>query len=335
MEGSHAQFRIQAKGWFLTYPKCSLTKEEVLEALKEKRSGLKQVLVSRELHEDGSPHLHCYLYYDSKFDCSNQRFFDIAGYHPNVQSAKSLKAVRDYVKKDGDYIQEGMNYKAELEASDDHVSVLCKRLLDGENEEELIRQHPKLVRGYKKLVQDVEFFKLRHSKSLPLCTTEIPNTWGLTLSLSVDKNRHYWLWSSAPNLGKTTFLTSIQSSFPSLWYSVSEKYQVSAPGSQFVLLDEYSVGHLTITQLNSMCDGTYRYPVKSAESYNLPGSILLVCGNKSPLAIYSEEFHALLQARFTIIDLASTSKQPLSSNPLKLKYYDPETQFTPINGPGS
>ena len=123
------RFMIGAKGWFLTYPKCSLSKEEVLEALKEKRKGLQQIVVSRELHEDGSPHIHCYLYYGTQFTCKNERFFDIAGHHPNVQSAKSLKAVQSYIKKDGDFIQEGIDYKAELSSIQSHQAVLGKRFL--------------------------------------------------------------------------------------------------------------------------------------------------------------------------------------------------------------
>jgi len=34
------KFNINAKGWFLTFPRCSLTKEEVMAALKDKREGL-------------------------------------------------------------------------------------------------------------------------------------------------------------------------------------------------------------------------------------------------------------------------------------------------------
>lgn len=295
------KFRKNAKGWFLTYPKCSLSKEEALELLKGKRKGLAQVIVSRELHEDGSPHLHCYLYYETTFDCTNERFFDLGSYHPNIQVAKSIRAVQQYIKKDGDFIQEGINYKAELSAITDHTSVLCKRLLDGESVEDLIKENPKLVMGFKKLVQDVDFFKQYIAPSLPRCSGFIPNSFGVIMPLCDTKNRHFWFWSETPNKGKTTWLRSIQTQFPSLWYSWSEKYQTPAPYAQFVLLDEYSIGHLTVTQLNMMCDSTYLYPVKAASSFPLPHSIILVCGNKDPFEIYSnEKHHPLIKARFNV-----------------------------------
>lgn len=294
------KFRLQAKGWFLTYPKCSLTKEDALEALKGKRKGLKQVLVSRELHEDGSPHLHCYLYYDQKFDCTNERFFDLGVFHPNVQVAKSLRAVQAYIKKDGDYIQEGMDYAAEISAIQDHKAVLGKRLIAGEDLVDLAEEYPQIIFGFKKLYEDVQMFRSLKVPSLPRCQGFIPNEFGLIMPLCSDKRRHYWYWSTKPNKGKTTWLKSIQSKFPSLWYSWTEKYQVPSPSAQFVLLDEYSVGHLTVTQLNMMCDGTYQYPVKGSSPFALPNSTVLVCGNKDPMEIYDEKHHELIKARFII-----------------------------------
>ena len=294
------RFMIGAKGWFLTYPKCSLSKEEVLEALKEKRKGLQQIVVSRELHEDGSPHIHCYLYYGTQFTCKNERFFDIAGHHPNVQSAKSLKAVQSYIKKDGDFIQEGIDYKAELSSIQSHQAVLGKRFLDGEDPFTITSEHPELFFQADKIDRCLAVIARWKTPVLPRCSGFIPNSFGLITPVLSSKQRHYWFWSESPNKGKTTFLRSIQSQFPSLWYSWVEKYQSPAPKSQFVILDEYSIGHLTVTQLNMMCDGTYQYPVKGSAPFQLSDAIVLVCGNRSPMEIYDSKHHDLIKARFQI-----------------------------------
>lgn len=292
-------FRITSKGFFLTYPRCELSKEHLLKALRFKRPAEK-ILVSRELHEDGAPHLHVYLLYGKEFDCRNERFFDVDGFHPNIQSAKSLKAVQAYVKKDGDYIQEGMDYAQETTAITSHRAQLAKRLLDGEPLTALVQDQPQLLFEYSKIKQNLQAYLADLAPVLPPCTGFIPNHFGLVLPVASYKNRHYWFWSSSPNKGKTTFLKSIQSQFPSLWYTWSEKYQSPAPGSQFVLLDEYSVGHLTITQLNMMCDGTYQYPVKGSAPFSLPSAIVLVCGNRCPLEIYDTKHHDLIKARFNV-----------------------------------
>jgi len=130
------------------------------------------------------------------------------------------------------------------------------------------------------------------------------DTFGIALSVQSVKQRHFWIWSSSPNKGKSTFLNSVEQSFPSLRFGYEEIYQQHLPYSQFVLLDEFSHSKLVgLTKLNSMCDGTYQYPVKGASSFKLTDPIILVCGNSDPLFLFPESLHPLIQARFTIINL--------------------------------
>jgi hypothetical protein len=305
MEGKRkpaSRFRLQAKGWFLTYPKCTMSKEDALASLKAKKT-YDQIVVSRELHLDGTPHLHVYIKYATKFDLTNERFFDLGSFHPNIQVAKSLKAVLEYIKKDGDYIEEGIDFALAVEAMESHKAYLGKRFLDGEDPTVIVAQNPLLFFTLDKIERCLDIWKKWQTPQLPRCTGFIPNSFGHILTVSASKDRHYWFWSSSPNKGKTTFLRSIQSQYPSLWYNKAEKYQSPSLFAQFVLLDEYSIGHLTVTQLNEMCDGTYQYPVKGSSPFALPTSIVLVCGNRSPMDIYEHKHHDLIKARFNIICL--------------------------------
>nr|AHI17210.1 Replication-associated protein [Tomato yellow leaf curl virus] len=109
------RFQINCKNYFLTYPKCSLAKEEALSQLQnlETPTNKKYIKVCRELHENGEPHLHVLIQFDGKFKCQNQRFFDLvspsraAHFHPNIQGAKSSSDVKSYVDKDGDTVDWG------------------------------------------------------------------------------------------------------------------------------------------------------------------------------------------------------------------------------------
>nr|URM59626.1 replication-associated protein [Tomato yellow leaf curl virus] len=110
------RFKINAKNYFLTYPKCSLTKEEALSQLLniQTPTSKKFIRICRELHEDGTPHLHVLLQFEGKFQCKNNRFFDptsptrSAHFHPNIQGAKSSSDVKSYMEKDGDVIDHGV-----------------------------------------------------------------------------------------------------------------------------------------------------------------------------------------------------------------------------------
>nr|AGH27831.1 AC1 protein [Tomato yellow leaf curl virus] len=109
-------FKIYAKNYFLTYPNCSVSKEEALSQLKnlEAPTNKKYIKVCRELHENGEPHLHVLIQFEGKYQCKNQRFFDLvspnrsAHFHPNIQAAKSSTDVKTYVEKDGDFIDFGV-----------------------------------------------------------------------------------------------------------------------------------------------------------------------------------------------------------------------------------
>ena len=54
-------YRLSCKHLLLTYPRLDETKEQVLGALMEKRLSIKDYIVARELHNDGTPHIHVYL----------------------------------------------------------------------------------------------------------------------------------------------------------------------------------------------------------------------------------------------------------------------------------
>nr|UUV61474.1 C1 [Tomato mottle leaf curl virus] len=110
------RFQINSKNYFLTYPKCSLSKEEALSQLLALQTPTNKlfVRVSKELHEDGEPHLHVLIQFEGKLHCKNNRFFDLvsptrsAHFHPNIQGAKSSSDVKSYVEKDGDFIDHGV-----------------------------------------------------------------------------------------------------------------------------------------------------------------------------------------------------------------------------------
>nr|QSS76692.1 C1 protein [Tomato curly stunt virus] len=109
------RFQIYAKNYFLTYPPCLLNKKEALSQIQNlyPTTNKKYIKICRELHEDGSPHLHVLIQFEGKYKCQNQRFFDLvsptrsAHFHPNIQGAKSSSDVKSYINKDGDTIEWG------------------------------------------------------------------------------------------------------------------------------------------------------------------------------------------------------------------------------------
>jgi hypothetical protein len=101
-------FRINAKSVFLTYPKCLLTKEELLHFFNDLRHKYKYVIICIENHKDGTPHLHAVIKFDKKIDIKKETYFDFKGYHPNIQTTKNINASINYIKKDGNFLEDGV-----------------------------------------------------------------------------------------------------------------------------------------------------------------------------------------------------------------------------------
>lgn len=98
-------FRIQGKHFFLTYPHCALSKEELLTQLQNDNANHEfSYVIASELHADGTPHLHALLSFRVTRNLRNQRHFDVCGHHPNIQNARDIKATTEYIKKGGDFI---------------------------------------------------------------------------------------------------------------------------------------------------------------------------------------------------------------------------------------
>lgn len=91
------------KKYFLTYPQTSAEKETYLQWLVAKFP-VKEAIVASEKHADGGDHLHVYVEMQRMFRASVNTF-DYEGRHPNIQSVRNMMATKNYVKKDGDFIE--------------------------------------------------------------------------------------------------------------------------------------------------------------------------------------------------------------------------------------
>lgn len=104
---------MNSKSFFLTYPQSDIDKNEFLEWAKRKGE-LMEYVIGREVHANGDPHLHAALKYRTALR-GNMQLFDYEGRHPNVQSPRKWNAVKQYCKKEGDFIEVSRYYMNYLE----------------------------------------------------------------------------------------------------------------------------------------------------------------------------------------------------------------------------
>lgn len=143
------QFRINAKRFFLTYPQCDTEKGEALKRLLEKED-VDWVVIAQEKHKDGSNHLHVILETSKKKNVTRQDYFDyVTGTHGNYQSVKNFHKCLEYVTKDGDFIQHGINVDAKLKSMKSKSSygfeVCAQELQQGMSVYDIAKRNPGFV----------------------------------------------------------------------------------------------------------------------------------------------------------------------------------------------
>lgn len=293
----------EVKGWFLTYPKCGLSPKATLALLQDLpiAASIEEYVISSELHQDGEPHVHAFVKYDSKVSFSKTRWDlpnpDGGFFHGNYQKSHSWAKCKAYIKKDGNFI-----------ASFDVDAALHKKAKVNKT---LLQEDPcSLVDS-----GDIHLFQLKnliHARALyfslrapekPRAVGLVENPFGKLLMVwsAATKLRHWWFWSRAPNTGKTTFLRFLDSRYPCHWMA-KEKFQSIHPETQFVLIDEYSVPWLPLFELNAMCDGTHQYPTKGGAPVQLKDPIVVICSNRPPEQVYPH-LHDLIKVRFSVFAL--------------------------------
>lgn len=91
------------KRFFLTFPRVDKTTHELVAYLQD-QAPVKSYVVCRELHEDGFPHLHACVEFETT-QRHGVRWLDSFGTHPNKQDPRNWAACCQYVKKGGDFIE--------------------------------------------------------------------------------------------------------------------------------------------------------------------------------------------------------------------------------------
>lgn len=89
-------FYYNAKSMFITYAQCPISKERMLEHLKERArpretNQLKKACIGQERHDDGGLHLHICAWYTKPMKFRGATHMDIKdedgnNYHPNIKN---------------------------------------------------------------------------------------------------------------------------------------------------------------------------------------------------------------------------------------------------------
>lgn len=158
MNAKSKSVKLSAKYWILTFPKTQATLEEahtnILEANRQdvpKRMALLEFArVAKELHQDGTPHLHVFLAFKKPLQTRDRHYFDfITGKHGSYETARSAVGSLKYVSKAGEF----QDYRDVPSALAKQMSTKRRRGDDPAEDDEKVQKKGKWAQ-YAELMRD-------------------------------------------------------------------------------------------------------------------------------------------------------------------------------------
>lgn len=275
-------FRLEAKNLFLTYPQCSLLKEDVLSKIKTFFSSLVFAVVAHELHEDGSPHLHCLISLSARYRTRDASALDVfTGQHGNYQSARNVFKVMQYVTKGKDYISHGVDVQTYLNAreskTNSKLAIAVEMINEGKSLEEIDKEIPTCVLSNKRKIEEYIAWKVSKKMKNSLVPWILPVTNQIlrgTLALHPSQKICKWLAKNIRQerplgtkqlyihgktaLGKTHLIQQLSKMLHIYHVPRTEKFFDMYEDGEYDLcvLDEFR-GNKEITFMNSFLDGQH------------------------------------------------------------------------------
>lgn len=277
--------RDPKKIWFLTYPQNDATMEKLLSELSD-IADIEEYVIARELHEDGSPHLHAYIKFSGDGVTLKEapNTFNVIEKSGNYQPARSCKAVISYCMKEENYIS-NFDVKKYLEKKGKLTTALIKSkstktaLEDG----------------------DIGIHQIRNYQMARSVLTEARETEG---------PRGIWI-TGKPGVGKSYAIRKTLCP-NSLYVKGQNKWWDNYEGQDYVLIDDFDHGGVKLGHHLKLWSDRYQATaeIKGCQT-NLNHKLLFITSNYLPLDIWpdDEELIAAIHRRFEVHTMGEHNRE--------------------------
>lgn len=319
-------FRAQGVNWLLTFPQCSMTKQEALTNITSKDDlKVKAVVVGQEKHTDGNLHLHIIVCLEERLQTRRADYWDfVCLKHGNYKVINSPKKAYAYViKEDKDPTIYGTIPSVFLE-SKTSKSMECANLIQsGCSVREVVLKMPdyallnlaKIV-TFKSYYTNVCSTKSLESLVLPIkyegmcMTTGSIVEWlnGNLFTTRQFKAKQLWIYGP-PNTLKTSLLMRLACYCRIYTIPLQEDFYDSYDDSAYDLIvaDEYKC-QKTITFLNDFVQGglPMNLRIKGGQTMKKKNLPVIICSNHSIADSYVKAHFVsvdALKSRFNEIEV--------------------------------
>lgn len=272
--------RINAKGFFLTYPRCTAPKHQLLDHLKalHPNNPLVWCRVAQEAHQSGDQHLHAALLFSKKLNLTNPRHFDLpGGHHGNYQQLKAPAEAVEYLSKEDPCPLDFGVVPKKKPPPVGKMELIARQLQKGATPEEIDQEFPGVYLANKRKIEEyygyqrllrrrrerVPWVPLRYKKDYIECAgvgVQLHAILGWLNSNIPATNRpiktpQLYIWGPG-NIGKTSLIDFIERRYSVYKAPATEDFFDGYDDDAYdmVVFDEFAPGH-NVTYLRQFLDG--------------------------------------------------------------------------------
>ena len=308
-----SRFNLHAKNLGLTYPQNLCTKERMLENVKAYfGTNLEWAVVCSELHEDGSPHLHCAVRTKSKVHIRNATTLDCISRdlssntkHGNYIAVKSLRKWLAYVIKDGNYVQYNIDVKTFINKKGSKYAEAVNKIIAGGTLNDIFLEDPgtwarhfselsrikdktiSMALMHTKTVMDIDLHHIEENISCEKLKVII--SW-MMRSLTVENlpRRSPQLYLRGPHkIGKSRLAQLLHMSMKTFVFPDDMKWEDWDDSTQLVISDE--PGSCPLRFMNKFLSGEQMtLPGRFKKTYKRRNVAVMFLSNNSPSELYPE-----------------------------------------------
>lgn len=354
-----ANFRLQAKQFFLTFPQNDTAKETALARIHASFPATLWIMIAQEKHQDGENHLHIGICFKERLRTRKSDYFDCIGEkHGNYQAMKSAKGTLAYLRKSdpSPLIYGDLPVDKEKHSKGDTVASM---VLQGLSQVEICDAQPGYFLINKRKIEELaEWTKVKKMKEsitpypgrlafLGQCiqTRAIVEWFNANMNVVRPmKMEQLYIWGSA-NSNKTSLITLLEKWFRIYWVPQDEEFYdlYNDDDYDLIVFDEFKM-QKKLQWLNKFIEGA-PCPVRrkgvcvTMKRKNLP--VVILSNYSTESLIKDRDDWLLFNARilsialYTPIDLdnivGETPTQPSTPDsvpePLVNLFCDEETSF--------
>ncbi len=327
-------YEVHAIKYYLTYPKCYLTKEEVHAEFIRKwpDDEISWTVIGEELHADGTPHIHAALRFRAKKHFRTHTWADIDGgvlgrdglprlktYHGNYLVMKYVSKCVKYVTKCGSFAAVGVDPDSLISKNGNSFAIAADAIRGGASMRTLFNDMPGFVLNHKRKIDDFLSLTKRiameeraiawngcHVQRGPQAAYEIAIWLNTNLRRPRSfKQKQLWIWGPH-DVGKTTLAMWLATQVRVYDLPTDESFydQWDDDAYDLVVIDEFK-GQKKITWLNQFVQGSNmsiaRKGSQTVKHVNVP---IIVLSNFRPCDCYYNcgiDHILTIYARFDVI----------------------------------